>query len=160
MKLKAAVLMLGMALSIAMASSASAQFVEKKTVSLALAKKMAVAAEAEAVKNNWTMVFVIVDDGGNLVYLGRMDGTQIGSIEVAQGKARTALNFKRPTKALQDVIDMGQPHVMTLDHITAVQGGLPIMLDGKVIGAIGASGGTSPQDEQCAQAGLTALSEK
>jgi uncharacterized protein GlcG (DUF336 family) len=160
MKLKTVALVLGMVLSVVAASSASAQFVEKKTVSLALAKKMAAAGEAEATKNNWTMVFVVVDDGGNLVYLGRMDGTQIGSIEVAQGKARTALNFKRPTKAFQDVIDMGQPHVMTLDHITGVQGGLPIMLDGKVIGAIGASGGTSAQDEQCAQAGLNAMTEK
>ena len=160
MKMKVAALIFGLAVLVLGTQSASAQYVEKKTVSLALAKKMAVAAEAEAVKNNWTMVFVIVDDGGNLVYLGKMDGTQIGSIEVAQGKARTALQFKRPTKALQDVIDMGQPHVITLDHITAVQGGLPIMLDGKVIGAIGASGGTSPQDEQCAQAGLSALTDK
>jgi glc operon protein GlcG len=160
MKMKVAALVLGLAVSVLGTQSASAQYVEKKTVSLALAKKMAVAAEAEAVKNNWTMVFVIVDDGGNLVYLGKMDGTQIGSIEVAQGKARTALQFKRPTKALQDVIDMGQPHVITLDHITAVQGGLPIISDGKVIGAIGASGGTSPQDEQCAQAGLSALTDK
>ena len=160
MKMKVAALIFGLAVLVLGTQSASAQYVEKKTVSLALAKKMAVAAEAEAMKNNWTMVFVIVDDGGNLVYLGKMDGTQIGSIEVAQGKARTALQFKRPTKALQDVIDMGQPHVITLDHITAVQGGLPIMLDGKVIGAIGASGGTSPQDEQCAQAGLSALTDK
>ncbi|MGD0962856.1 MAG: heme-binding protein [Candidatus Acidiferrales bacterium] len=160
MKLKTVVLTLGMVLSAVAAGSASAQFVEKKTVSLALAKKMAAAGESEATKNNWTMVFVIVDDGGNLVYLGRMDGTQIGSIEVAQGKARTALNFKRPTKVFQDTIDTGQPHVMTLDHITGVQGGLPILLDGKVIGAIGASGGTSAQDEQCAQAGLNAMMEK
>jgi uncharacterized protein GlcG (DUF336 family) len=129
-------------------------------VSLALAKKMAAAAEAEATKNNWTMVFVVVDDGGNLVYLGRMDGTQIGSIEVAQGKARTALDFKRPTKVFQDIIDKDQAHIITLGHITGVQGGLPILLDGKVIGAVGASGGTSAQDEQCAQAGLNALTDK
>jgi glc operon protein GlcG len=160
MKLKVAALALGMALSILGANTASAQYVEKKTVSLALAKKMAAAAEAEATKNNWTMVFVVVDDGGNLVYLGRMDGTQIGSIEVAQGKAQTALRFKRPTKVLQDMIDNNQPHFVTLDHITGVQGGLPILLDGKVIGAIGASGGTSAQDEQCAQAGLNALTDK
>jgi uncharacterized protein GlcG (DUF336 family) len=160
MKLKAVVLMLGMALSATVANIASAQFVEKKTVSLALAKKMAAAAEAEATKNNWTMVFVVVDDGGNLVYLGRMDGTQIGSIEVAQGKARTALDFKRPTKVFQDIIDKDQAHIITLGHITGVQGGLPILLDGKVIGAVGASGGTSAQDEQCAQAGLNALTDK
>ena len=160
MKLKAIVLALGVALLSVAANTASAQFVEKKTVSLALAKKMAVAAEAEATKNNWTMVIVVLDDGGNLVYLGRMDGTQLGSIEVAQGKARTALDFKRPTKVFQDLVDKDQGHLVTLGHITAVQGGLPIMLDGKVIGAIGASGGTSVQDEQCAQAGLSALAEK
>jgi glc operon protein GlcG len=140
------------------AQSTRAQLLEKKTVSLAAAKKMAAAAEAEAAKNNWTMVFSIVDDGGNLVYLGRMDGTQLGSIEVSQGKARTALQFKRPSKAFQDLIDKDQQHLITLGHITGVQGGLPIMAEGKVIGAIGASGGTSAQDEQCAQAGLNALS--
>lgn len=134
-----------------------AQLIEKKTVSLAAAKKMAAGAEAEAVKNNWTMVISILDDGGNLVDLERMDGTQLGSIEVSQAKARTALQFKRPTKAFQDLVDKDQPHLMTLDHITAVQGGLPIIAEGKVIGAIGASGGTSPQDEQCAQAGLNTL---
>jgi len=140
------------------ATTASAQLLEKKTISLAAAKKMAAAAEAEAAKNNWTMVFSVLDDGGNLIYLGRMDGTQLGSIEVSQGKARTALQFKRPSKAFQDLIDKDQPHLITLGHITGVQGGLPILVDGKVIGAIGASGGTSAQDEQCAQAGLNALS--
>jgi uncharacterized protein GlcG (DUF336 family) len=139
------------------ASNASAQFVEKKTLSLAAAKKMAAAAEAEAAKNNWTMVISVLDDGGNLILLERMDGTQLGSIEVSQGKARTALQFKRPTKAFQDLIDKDQQHLITLGHITGVQGGLPIMSEGKIVGSIGASGGTSAQDEQCAQAGLNAL---
>jgi glc operon protein GlcG len=139
------------------ASNAWAQFVEKKTLSLAAAKKMAAAAEAEAAKNNWTMVISVLDDGGNLLYLERMDGTQLGSIEVSQGKARTALQFKRPSKAFQDLIDKDQAHLITLGHVTAVQGGLPIMAEGKVIGSIGVSGGASPQDEQCAQAGLNAL---
>jgi len=137
--------------------NASAQFVEKKTLSLAAAKKMAVAAEAEATKNNWTMVISVLDDGGNLILLERMDGTQLGSIEVSQDKARTALQFKRPTKAFQDLIDKDQQHLITLGHITGVQGGLPIMAEGKVVGSIGASGGTSAQDEQCAQAGINAL---
>jgi glc operon protein GlcG len=140
--------------------TARAQFVEKKTVSYALAKKMAAAAEAEATKNNWSMVITILDDGGNLVYLGRMDGAQIGSIDVSQGKAHTALAFRRPSKAFQDLVDQNQAHLVTLPHITAVQGGLPIMLDGKVVGAIGVSGGTSAQDEQCAQAGINAIGEK
>jgi glc operon protein GlcG len=139
------------------ATTASAQFVEKKTLSLAAAKKMAAAAEAEAAKNNWTMVISVLDDGGNLLLLERMDGTQLGSIEVSQGKARTALQFKRPSKAFQDLIDKDQQHLITLGHITGVQGGLPIMSEGKVVGSIGASGGTSAQDEQCAQAGLNAL---
>ena len=154
---------IGMALSLALlsaAGTASAQFVEKKTVSLALAKKMAAAAEAEATKNNWSMVITVVDDGGNIVYLGRMDGAQLGSIEVSEGKAHTALAFRRPSKAFQDLVDQNQPHLTTLPHVTAVQGGLPIMLDGKVVGAIGVSGGSSAQDEQCAQAGINAIGEK
>ena len=142
------------------AGSTSAQFVEKKTVSLTLAKKMAAAAEAEATKNNWAMVITVLDDGGNIVYIGRMDGAQLGSIDVSQGKAHTALAFRRPSKAFQDLVDQNQAHLITRPHITAVQGGLPIMLDGKVVGAIGVSGGTSAQDEQCAQAGINAIGEK
>lgn len=144
----------------AIAGTASAQFVEKKTVSLALAKKMAAASEAEATKNNWAMVITVVDDGGNIVYIGRMDGAPLGSIDVSQGKAHTALAFRRPSKAFQDLVDQNQAHLVTLPHVTAVQGGLPIMLDGKVVGAIGVSGGTSAQDEQCAQAGINAIGEK
>ena len=148
---------IGISLLSISASNASAQFVEKKTLSLAAAKKMAAAAEAEAAKNNWNMVISVLDDGGNLLYLERMDGAQLGSIEVSQGKARTALQFKRPSKAFQDLIDKDQAHLITLGHVTAVQGGLPIMTEGKVVGSIGVSGAASNQDEQCAQAGLNAL---
>ena len=147
---------LGICLLTLCVTKASAQFVEKKTLSLATAKKMAAAAEAEAAKNNWTMVISVLDDGGNLLYLERMDGAQLGSIEVSQGKARTALKFKRPSKAFQDLIDKDQAHLITLG-ITGVQGGLPAMAEGKVVGSIGVSGGSSAQDEQCAQAGLNAL---
>lgn len=147
---------IGISLLSISATNASAQFVEKKTLSLAAAKKMAAAAEAEAAKNNWNMVISVLDDGGNLLYLERMDGAQLGSIEVSQGKARTALKFKRPSKAFQDLIDKDQEHLITLG-ITGVQGGLPVMAEGKVIGSIGVSGAASNQDEQCAQAGLNAL---
>ena len=138
-------------------TNASAQLVEKKTWSLAAAKKAAAAAEAEAAKNNWNMVITLLDDGGNLLYVERMDGAQLGSIEVSQGKARTALRFRRPSKAFQDLVDKDQAHLVTLPQVTAVQGGLPIMAEGKVVGSIGVSGGSSAQDEQCAQAGINAL---
>ena len=156
MRAKITALVVGMAL-FAMCGSAWGQYVEKKTVSLALATKMAAAAQAEATKNSWNMVITVVDDGGNLVYIGRMDGAQIGSIAVSQAKAHTALAFRRPTKMFQDLVDQNQGHITTLPGMTAVQGGLPIMLDGKTIGAIGVSGGSSVQDEQCAQAGINAM---
>jgi glc operon protein GlcG len=146
-------------LTMSLAERAAAQLVEKKTVGLTAARKMVAAAEAEAAKNGWTMVVAVLDDGGNLVALERMDGTQLGSVDVAQAKALTALRFKRPTLAFQDRVNKGEPNVLSLGHITAVQGGLPIIVDGKVIGAIGASGGQSPQDEQCAKAGLAVLTE-
>ncbi|MGA7763232.1 MAG: heme-binding protein [Candidatus Binataceae bacterium] len=145
-------------LTVALASGgASAQFLERKTLSLDAAKKMAAAAEAEASKNKWTMAIAVLDDGGHLIYLERMDGTQIGSIEVAQGKARTAVHFRRPSKDFEDAIAANHLFVMTLGDITAVRGGLPVMLDGKTVGAIGVSGGDPGQDEQCAEAGLAAL---
>lgn len=137
--------------------SASAQFVDKKTLSLAAAKKIAAAAETEAAKNKWTMVIAVLDDGGHLIYLERMDGAQIGSIEVAQGKARTAVRFRRPSKDFEDAIAANHLFVMTLGDITAIRGGLPVMLDGKTVGAIGVSGGDPAQDEQCAEAGLAAM---
>lgn len=152
-------LVLAVIVALSATDGAHAQLIEKKTVGLAAAKKMVAAAEVEAVKNGWTMVIAVLDDGGNLVALERMDGTQLGSIEVAQDKARTALQFKRPTLAFQDRVNKGEPNMLSLGHVTAVQGGVPIVVDGKVIGAIGASGGQSPQDEQCAKAGLSVLSE-
>jgi uncharacterized protein GlcG (DUF336 family) len=137
--------------------SASAQLVEKKTLSLAAAKKMAAAAEAEAVKNNWFMVITVLDDGGNLLYLERMDGAQLGSLDVSQRKARTALRFRRPSKDFEDAIAAGRVGIVTIPDVAAVQGGLPVMLDGKAIGAIGVSGAKSDQDAQCAKAGLTTV---
>jgi len=137
--------------------SASAQFQEKKALTLAAAKKMAAAAEAEAVKNKWTMVIAVLDDGGHLIYLEHMDGAQIGSIEVAQGKARTAVRFRRPSKFFEDALAANHFGVITLGDITAIRGGLPIMVDGQAVGAIGVSGGDPEQDEKCAEAGLSAL---
>lgn len=133
---------------------ANAQLATKKTLTLEAAKKIAAAAEAEAVKNNFTMVICVVDDGGHVILLEKMDGTQLGSIQVAQDKAMTALNFKRPTKALEDVVAGGRNAVLKLTGAIPIEGGIPITVDGQIIGAVGVSGGTSPQDAQVAAAGV------
>jgi uncharacterized protein GlcG (DUF336 family) len=133
---------------------ADAQLATKKALTLEAAKQIAAAAEAEARKNNWTMVISVVDDGGHLIYLERMDGTQIGSVEVSQEKAATAVRFKRPTKALEDTVAGGRQVMLKLPGATPIEGGLPIMAGSELIGAIGVSGGTSPQDGQVAAAGL------
>ena len=136
---------------------AAAELATKKALTLQIAKQMAATAEAEAAKNQWNMVIAIVDDGGNLIYLQRMDETQIGSIEVAQEKAKTAIRFKRPTKALEDAVAGGRNAVLRLPGATPVEGGLPIAVDGKIIGAIGVSGAASGQDAQVARAATDAL---
>jgi len=127
----------------------------KRTLSLAAARKVSAAAETFARKKGWNVVIAIVDDGGHLIHLARMDGTQIGSIEVAQAKARTALSFKRPTKAWSEVLAGGRQAVLGLPGVTPVEGGLPLSAQGEIIGAIGISGVTSEQDGQIALAGAS-----
>lgn len=136
------------------------QLLTKKALSLDVAKKIAAVAEAEAAKNKWTMVITIVDDSGNLIYLEKMDGTQIGSIDVAIQKAKTAIRFKRPTRAFEDaVLKDGRSVIMTLPEVVAVEGGLPLVVDGVPIGAIGVSGMSSAQDGVAAKAGVDALAQ-
>jgi uncharacterized protein GlcG (DUF336 family) len=141
------------------AGTASAQMMEKKALTLAAAKRIAAAAEQTAAQNNWTVVVVIVDEGGHLMYLSRIDGTQYGSIDVAIRKARTASAFKRPTKVFEDAIAGGRTALLGLDAALPLEGGLPLVLDGKVIGAIGVSGVTSQQDGMVAKAGADAVAE-
>jgi len=129
----------------------------RKTISLADAKAIAAAASAKAVAEGWKVVIAIHDDGGNLIYLERADGTQIGSIQVAQEKSRTALRFRRPTKVLEDVVLSGRVHMMSVPGITSVEGGLPLVVDGEIVGSIGVSGVQSSQDGQVAAAGAAAL---
>jgi glc operon protein GlcG len=128
-------------------------------ISLENAKKAAAAAIAEARKNNWTMALAIVDPNGTLVYYEKLDNTQIGSAQVAINKARSSAIFKRPTKAFEDALAKGGDGLRTLGLEGAVplEGGVPIVMDGKIVGAIGMSGGTSAQDAQCAQIGADAL---
>lgn len=142
------------------AGSASAQLIEKKSLSLAAAKKIAAAAEAEAVKNKWTMTFTVLDEGGNTILVERMDGAQLSSVEASHGKALTAMRYKRPSKQFEDQIAGGRTAVVTLPGITAVQGGVPVVVNGQVVGAVGAAGERAPQDEQCSQAGIDALGLK
>ena len=128
-----------------------------KFIPLETAQKMMAGAEAEARSNDWSVAIAIVDAATNLLMFQKMDGVQTASIEVAIGKARTAAGFNRPTKALEDMISGGRTAFLAVDGVLPVQGGLPVIADGKVVGAIGVSGLTSPQDEQVATAALTVL---
>ena len=127
-------------------------------ISLENAKKAAAPAPAEAEKNHWNMAVAIVDPSGNLVYYEKMDNTQLGSANVAIDKARSAALFKRPTKALQDALAAGGDglRILRLQGATPLEGGIPLVMDGKIVGAIGVSGGTGSQDGQCAKAGADA----
>ena len=125
------------------------------SITAEMAKKVAAPALAEARKNNWTMAVAVVDPAGDLVYFEKMDDTQNGSVDVAIAKARSAARFKRPTKAFQDALAAGGEglRILALDGAVPVEGGIPIVVGGKIVGAIGASGGTSQQDGVVAAAG-------
>jgi glc operon protein GlcG len=124
-------------------------------ISLENAKKAAAPALAEARKNNWTVAVAIVDTAGNLVYFEKLDGTQIGSVHVSIDKARSAALFKRATKVFFDQLAAGGEglRLLKVEGAVPLEGGIPLLLEGKIIGAIGVSGGTSAQDGQCARAG-------
>jgi glc operon protein GlcG len=127
-------------------------------IGLEAAKKVMAAAEAEAIKNNWGMAIVILDSTGHIVMLHRLDNTQYGSIGVAEDKARSALDFRRPTKVFEDLVAQGGIGLRTLAvrGASPLEGGLPILVDGRIIGTIGVSGATSVQDGQVAKAGVGA----
>jgi glc operon protein GlcG len=122
-------------------------------VTVATAKKIAAGAIAECQKNGWNVAVAVVDPHGALVYFERMEDTQYASNDIAIGKARAAATYRRPTRAFMDVINKGGPATATLGGVYASPGGLPLMVDGKVAGAVGVSGVTGDQDEQCAKAG-------
>jgi len=129
------------------------------SISLENAKKAAAPALAEAEKNHWNMAVAIVDPSGNLVYYEKMDNTQLGSANVAIDKARSAALYKRPTKAMQDALAAGGEalRILRLQGAVPVEGGIPLVMDGKIVGAIGVSGAASAQDAQCAKAGADAI---
>lgn len=137
----------------------AADLATKKSLNLAAAKRIAAAAEAEAVKNKWNVVIAVLDEGGHLLYLQRADGTQVGSVDVAIAKAQSAVKFKRPTKALEDALAGGRQAILALPGAVPVEGGLPLMVGSDLIGAIGVSGVTSQQDGQIAAAGAAELAK-
>jgi uncharacterized protein GlcG (DUF336 family) len=149
-------IVLGVALA-SLASFASAQ--DRRpgygpSVSLANAKKIAAGVIAECAKNSWNIAVAVVDPHGSLLYFERMEDTQWASNDIAIGKARAAATYRRPTRVFADVINKGSPATATLPGVFASPGGMPIFVDGKVTGAVGVSGVTGDQDEQCAKAGL------
>lgn len=133
-----------------------AELINKQALGLSGAKKIAAAAELEAVRNKWNVVIAVVDDGGHLVYMQRLDGAPTGSIDVAIGKARTAAAFKRPTQVFDEMAKT-RPAITSIPGIVPLEGGVPVMVDGQLVGAVGVSGATSQQDAQVAEAGISAL---
>ena len=128
-------------------------------ITLEHAKKALAGAEAEAMKNRWNVVIAVLDSGGHLVAMHRIDGTQLGSIEVARQKAHSAVLYRRPTKVFQDLVAQGGANLrlLALAGASPLEGGIPLVVDGKIVGAIGVSGVTSEQDAQIARAGADAL---
>ncbi|MFT3906557.1 MAG: heme-binding protein [Steroidobacteraceae bacterium] len=128
-------------------------------ISLAAAKRVIAAAEAESQANGWQMVIVVLDSGGHLVALHRMDGVQLASLDVAQAKAQTSVRYRRDTRSFEQRLVEGgvQMRLLSMPHLCPVEGGLPLLVDGKLVGAIGVSGASSAQDGQVAAAGARAL---
>ena len=128
-------------------------------ITLEQAKKIVAGAEAESKKNSWSTVITVLDSGGHVVLTERMDGALLGSIDVARDKAYSAVAFRRPTKAFEDGLAQGGANlrILKLSGASPVEGGIPIVVDGKVIGAVGVSGDTAQQDGQAAKAGVDAL---
>jgi glc operon protein GlcG len=151
---------LALAAVVLLGPSAQAQLLQKKALSLEAARKMVAAAEAEAERNHWRGVVAVVDEGGWAILLERMDhAAMTASVELAAGKARSAALFKKPTQALEEAINHGRYAAITARGFIEMQGGLPIVVDGEVIGGIGASFATPEEDEQVAKAGLAALTQ-
>jgi len=141
---------------LAFAVAANAQLIDKKSLTLEAAQKIAAASLVEARANNWNVIIAVVDEGGHLITLNRMETAQYGSIDVAIGKAKTAAAFRRPTKVLEDVAKT-RPTLSTIANAYLLEGGVPIIYNGQVIGAVGVSGATSQQDAQVAEAGINSL---
>ncbi len=138
--------------------AAQAQLVDKKALTLAEARKAMAAATAEAKNNGWNVVIVVADDAGYPLTIDRLDNAQRPSVDISIGKAKTAALFRRPSGALEEAINKGRPALLSADGHVFLQGGVPIIVNGDVIGAVGVSGVRADQDEQVAMAGAKAVS--
>jgi glc operon protein GlcG len=137
--------------------TAAADLPTKRTLTLEVARQIAAASEKHARENKWNVCIAIVDDGGHLIYFQRLDGTQYGSVNVSQRKAQTAIGFKRPSKTFEEGVAGGRNALLGLPGAVPLEGGLPLVVDGEMIGAIGVSGVTAQQDGMIAQAGADSL---
>jgi len=138
-------------------TAAAADLPTKRTLTLEVARQIAAASEKHARENKWNVCIAIVDDGGHLIYFQRLDGTQYGSVNVSQRKAQTAIGFKRPSKTFEEGVAGGRNALLGLPGAVPLEGGLPLVVDGEMIGAIGVSGVTAQQDGMIAQAGADSL---
>lgn len=157
MSYRRTVVSLGLALFAATAAAQDQRPGYGPVVSMAAAKKIVAGTIAECAKNNWNVAVAVVDTHGTLMFYEKMDDTQYVSADIAIGKAKAAATYRRPTRAFADAINKGSPATATLPGVFASPGGVPIMVGGKVTGAVGVSGVTGDQDEQCAKAGVGAM---
>ena len=157
MKTKRMQIIIALIVLLSATAIAQAQLATKRVLTLTVAKKIAEAAEAEALRRGATVVIAVVDDGGYLLVLERLDETQVASVEVGIAKARTAAIFRRPSKVFEDQVRDGRIAALGLPGAAPLQGGIPIVFEGKVIGAIGVSGNTPQEDEDIAKVGAAAL---
>jgi glc operon protein GlcG len=147
----------GVLLSLAGMPAAHAQLADAKVLTLQAAKAILAAAEAEARKNNWNLSIAVVDAHGELLAFERMDDAALTTIAIAQGKALTAARYKRPTKAIDSSVTAGRVQMMAFPGVIPVEGGVPIVINGRYIGGVGASGARSSEDAQVAKAGADAV---
>ena len=136
------------------------QLPTRKTLTLEVARRIAAAAEAEARRNNWAVSIAVLDDAGHLMVFHRMDGAKLVATDIAIRKARTAVYFQGPTKSLEEEVTGGRTALLPIDGFMPLEGGIPLMVDGVLVGAVGVSGVTGSQDAQCAQAGAHALTPR
>ena len=147
-------------IGLASVGSAAQQLPTRKTLTLDVARRVAAAAETEAKRNNWAVSVAVVDDAGHLMVFHRLDGAKLVATDIAIRKARTAVYFQSPTKSLEEEVAGGRNALLPIDGFMPLEGGIPLMVDGVLVGAIGVSGVTGSQDAQCAQAGANALTPR